>query len=271
MEKARKIVLKIFNILQKPEMRILPGHLAFFLVMTIIPLVALITTIAAALSISTEAIRQAIITYAPDKVATILNSVISGGGINFNIMVFYLSAFLLASNGTYSMINSSNEIYKVSSKSIIERRAKAIMMTFILVSLFLFLLIVPLFGGTIFEILSEVIGNQKFLLAIQKVLVIIKYPIILLFLYINIKLMYVIAPDEEIPSKSASTGAMFTTVGWVLATEIFAFYIERFSRYDVFYGSISNMLVLILWVYLLSYIYVFGMVINASNYRRDLE
>lgn len=83
--------------------------------------------------------------------------------------------------------------------------------------------------------------------------------------------MYVIAPDEEIPSKSASTGAMFTTVGWVLATEIFAFYIERFSRYDVFYGSISNMLVLILWVYLLSYIYVFGMVINASNYRRDLE
>ena len=83
--------------------------------------------------------------------------------------------------------------------------------------------------------------------------------------------MYVIAPDQEIPSKSVTSGAIFTTVGWVLATEIFAFYIERFSRYDLFYGSISNILVLILWVYLLSYIYVFGMVINASNYKGELE
>ena len=271
MEKARDFILKIFKILQKPEMRILPGHLAFFLVMTIIPLVALITTIAAALSISTETIRQAIMTYAPAKVATVLNSVISGAGINFNIIVFYSSAFLLASNGTYSMINSSNEIYKVSSKSILERRAKAVMMTFILVGLFLFLLIVPLFGGTIFDILSAVIANQKLLMVIQKILVIMKYPIILLFLFINIKLMYVIAPDEEIPSATANNGAIFTTIGWVLATEIFAFYIETFSKYDVFYGSISNILVLILWVYLLSYIYVLGMVINASNYRKELE
>ena len=271
MEKAREIILKIFKILAKPEMRILPGHLAFFLVMTIIPLVALITTIAASLSISTETIRQAIITYAPAKVATVLNSVISGEGINFNIIVFFSSAFLLASNGTYSMINSSNEIYKVSSKSIIERRAKAIMMTFILVGLFLFLLIVPLFGSTIFEILKEIVVEGKLIIVVQKILTIAKYPIILLVLFINIKLMYVIAPDQEIPSKSVTSGAIFTTVGWVLATEIFAFYIERFSRYDLFYGSISNILVLILWVYLLSYIYVFGMVINASNYKGKLE
>ena len=77
--------------------------------------------------------------------------------------------------------------------------------------------------------------------------------------------------DEEIPSASANNGAIFTTIGWILATEIFAFYIETFSKYDVFYGSISNILVLILWVYLLSYIYVLGMVINASNYRKELE
>ncbi len=271
MEKARDFILKIFKILQKPEMRILPGHLAFFLVMTIIPLVALITTIAAALSISTETIRQAIMTYAPSKVATVLNSVISGDGINFNIIIFYLSAFLLASNGAYSMINSSNEIYKVSSKNIIQRRAKAIMMTFILVGLFLFLLIVPLFGGTIFDVSKEVISNKNLINIIEKILVIMKYPIILLFLFINIKLMYVIAPDKEIPPSSTNNGAIFTTIGWILATEIFAFYIERFSRYDVFYGSISNILVLILWVYLLSYIYVFGMVINASNYKDELE
>ena len=37
MEKARKFILKIFRLLMYPELRILPGQLAFFLVMTIMP------------------------------------------------------------------------------------------------------------------------------------------------------------------------------------------------------------------------------------------
>ena len=47
MEKARKFILKIFDLLMRPELRILPGHLAFYLVMTLIPLAALIITLTA--------------------------------------------------------------------------------------------------------------------------------------------------------------------------------------------------------------------------------
>ena len=110
MEKARDFIIKVLRILLMPEMRILPAHLAFFLVITLIPLIALIATLAAFLSISTESIRIAIVEYVPGGIADILNSIIKGNGINFNIIVFFASAFLLASNGTLSMINSSNEI-----------------------------------------------------------------------------------------------------------------------------------------------------------------
>ncbi len=271
MEKAREFILKIFKLLMRPEMRILPGQLAFFLVLTIIPMVALIATLAAALSISTETIRLAISESVPGEIASIINSIIRGDGINFNIIVFYFSALLLASNGTYSMINTSNEIYKVDPRNILSRRVKAIVMIFIMVGLFLFLILVPVFGSTLFEIIKELAGTGPLVVVVQKVLQIIKYPIILIILFINIKLMYVIAPDQEIPGNTANKGAVFTTIGWVLATEIFAFYIRVFSRaYDVFYGSISNILVLLLWVYILSYIFVLGMVINASAYKEEL-
>lgn len=271
MKKARELILKVFNLLMKPEMRILPGHLAFYLVMTIIPLVALLVTLAAALSISTEAISAALSETIPSEIANILNSIIAGNGINFNIIVFYFSAFLLASNGTYSMINISNEIYKLEPRDILSRRLKAILMIFILVGLFLFLIVVPVFGSTLFEIIRASTGNGETITFFQKMLIILKYPLILIILYINIKMMYVIAPDGEIPSNTTKIGAIFTTIGWVLATEIFAFYIDKFARYDVFYGSISNILVLLLWVYLLAYIYVFGMVINASEYKNELK
>ena len=271
MEKVRKYTDKIFKLLMKPEMRILPGHLAFFLVMTLIPLVALIATITANLSISTDAIRVAITNSMPEQIANIINSIMAGDGINFNIIVFYASAFLLASNGAYSMKNTSNEIYKVEPNNIVSRRLKAITMTFVLVGLFLFLIIVPIFGSNIFNILKEITNNSIVVRIIQEMLVILKYPLILIVLFMNIKLMYVIAPDKEIPGKTTTKGAIFTTVGWVLATEIIAFYIEKFARYDIFYGSISNILVLLLWIYLLSYIYVLGMVINASEYNGELK
>ena len=144
-------------------------------------------------------------------------------------------------------------------------------MTFVLVGLFLFLIIVPIFGSSIFDILKEIIGDNVALQVIREMLVILKYPLILIILFMNIKLMYVIAPDQEIPGRTTTKGAIFTTIGWVLATEIFTFYVEKFARYDLFYGSISNILILLLWIYLLSYIYVLGMVINASDYNGELN
>lgn len=266
MEKAKELIVKIIRLLSKPEMRILPGQLAFFLVLTIIPLVALIATMAAALSISTDSVRYAISSTVPNEIATLINTIVTGDGISVNMIIFYASAFILASNGTYSMINTSNEIYKVKPKNVVSRRIKAIYMTFILIGLFLFLILVPIFGNTIFDILKEIIDTNKMLI-ITKIINIIKYPIILVILFFNIKLMYVIAPDQEISGKTVNKGAFFTTILWIVATEIFAFYVEKFARYDVFYGSISNILILLLWVYLLSYIYVFGMIINASNYN----
>ena len=271
MEKAKLFMKKIFKLLMKPEMRILPGQLAFFLVMTLIPLVALIAAIASTLSISTEGLRTAIENSVPSSVASIFSSVISGNGLNFNMIVFYISAFILASNGAYSMINASNEIYKVQPNGVVSRRLKAVTMTFVLVGLFLFLLLVPVFGNTLFDILKEATNDNIVVRIIKEMMVFLKYPIILLILYMNIKLMYVIAPDKEIPGKTTNKGAIFTTGGWVIATEIFAFYIEKFARYDVFYGSVSNILILLLWIYLLSYIYVLGMVINASDYNGELD
>ena len=271
MEKAREFILKIFKYLMSTEMRILPGQLAFFLVITIIPLVALIATITAALSISTESVRVIISQSVPQEVAGIINTIMAGDGINFNIIVFYISAFILASNGTYSMINTSNEIYKVDPANVISRRIKAIIMTLILVGLFLFLIIVPVFGSSLFNIIVSFTDNSIIIKIVEEMMIILKYPLVLLILFINIKIMYVIAPDKEIPANTTNKGAIFTTVCWVLATEIFAFYIDKFAKYDLFYGSISNILVLLLWVYILSYIYVLGMIINASSYKEELN
>ena len=92
MKKTREFILKMFQLLMRPEMRILPGQLAFFLVLTIIPMVALIITIAAALSLSAEAISVAIQQTLPTQIAAIIETIKVGDGMSLNLFVFLPAA-----------------------------------------------------------------------------------------------------------------------------------------------------------------------------------
>ena len=112
MEQARGFLKELIKIIRKPEMRILPGQLAFFLVMSIIPTIALVGVITNSLNIPMDAVKLTISSSIPKDIAKVLTDILSGQGFNFNIAVFFISAFLLASNGTHSMIITSNEIYK---------------------------------------------------------------------------------------------------------------------------------------------------------------
>lgn len=271
MEQVRIFLKKVIDLTKRPETRILPGNLAFFFVMSLIPIVALLGAIASRFSISFDSIKEGIDISVPGGVGEFISSIINGQGFTFNIGVFFVSAFLLASNGMHSIIVASNEIYKIKQKDFITRRIKAIMMTVILVEVLFFLLAIPVFGDTIFDFLRNNIDNEASVNFFYRVYKLVKYPISIAIIYFNIKLIYVIAPDEEIGSVTTTKGSIFTTISWIVSSEIYSFYLDTFTKYDIFYGSVSNILILLLWVYVLSFIFVLGLIINAGTYRSIKE
>ena len=89
--------------------------------------------------------------------------------------------------------------------------------------------------------------------------------------FINIKLIYTIAAISEVRSSDTTYGALFTTVIWVIATWVFKLYITYFAKYDILYGNLSSIIVTMFWLYILSYIFVFGMTLNAMRYEERLK
>lgn len=63
-------------------------------------------------------------------------------------------------------------------------------------------------------------------------------------------------------------GTIFVLCVWVICTMIFSIYFNNFSRYDVIYGSISAMMVLILWLYMSCIIILFGFIVNYITMQR---
>lgn len=263
--KIKKFIKKVYKTIRKPEMTILPGQIAFFFVLSLVPLVALIGSIVSHFSISIETLMKLISNSLPSEVAAIINETIGGKSMNFNIAIFYISAFLLASNGPHSMIIGSNLIYKVKNKDFLTRRVKAILMTVILVILLIFMLVVPAFGNQIIALITSYIQNDALNRTITTTYTILKYPTSFILIYFCIKLLYTMAPDKTIKSKDTTYGALFTTIAWIISTEIYSFYVSAFAKYNLLYGSIANLLILLLWMYLLSYIFVLGMALNAST------
>ncbi|MBQ2640334.1 MAG: YihY/virulence factor BrkB family protein [Bacilli bacterium] len=269
MEQLIRFVKKVIKVASKPEMRVLPGQLAFFFFLSTIPLVALIGAIVANFSIPVAEMQRFIHIMLPDSVAEFLFSIKSYTTINFNIIIFFIIAFILASNGTHSMIITSNEVYKIESSHYIRRRLKAIGMVFILVGVLVFLMLVPAYGDTIFKILYEFTDSDSLIQLLHSIYRIFKYPLSVVVIYFNIKLLYVMAPDKKIKSRSTTKGALFTTISWIIATEIYMFYVNKFAAYDLFYGSISNVIVLLLWMYILSYFFVLGIALNVSGTKEE--
>lgn len=256
------------NVLKRPEMTILPGQLAYFFVLAIVPTITLITYGAALLNLSTDIIYEFLGSAFGTDIADMLLSsqTVHKGGFGFLIVV--IAGYFIASNGPASIIVTSNTIYGEKQESFFRRRIKSIIMTFVLVLLFIFMLIVPVFGDKIVSLFEYVNMSVLVTEKVSLVINVLKGPITWLIMYFFIKILYKMAPNKRVRSKNVGYGAIFTTISWVLITAVYSYYINHVANYTTFYGGLANIVILMVWIYFLAYAFTIGM---ALNYRKEEE
>ncbi len=87
---------------------------------------------------------------------------------------------------------------------------------------------------------------------------ILKYLIPFSLTYCMFSLIYKIIPTKRVHIKSALQAALFSSLLWELAKHLFAWYVVHLSGYSIFYGSLSTLVIFVLWVYYSSMILVVG-------------
>lgn len=144
-------------------------------------------------------------------------------------------------------------------------------MTIIIVVLLLFMIVIPIFGDIIIKFIFKLIGSPGYLYNYMFLYKFIKILISFFIIFVTVKLLYTLAPNEKIKSSTTTLGSLFTTLGWIIATEIFGFYITNIAKYNVLYGNFANILILLIWINLLAYLFVIGMAINLNRYEAVIE
>lgn len=271
MKRVRQFLRNFINALSRPEMLVLPGQLAFFFVLSVVPTITLISYGASFLHLPMDFISSFLNNAFGETTAELIMPMVQGVNLSVGYLITLIVGYFIASNGAASIIITSNAIYGIRNSSFLRRKVKSFIMTIFIVVLFLFILVIPVFGQKIIDIIKLVNFNDNFTRYTELTFLILKGPVSWFIIFMFIKIIYTMAPDRKLPSSFVNYGAFSTTVGWILSTYLYSYYINHFAHYDIFYGGLANIVILMLWVYLLAFIFVVGMALNNREEINMLE
>ncbi len=255
-----------YEVLKKPEVGILPGNLAYFMVFSILPILTLILYIMSSISIFD--IAETLENVVPKAMITTITSVLNSGTLDYANGLSMIIAFFLISNGAHSIMITSDTLYGIENQSFLKRRIKALFITIVLIMLFIFTIFVLGFGNAIMRLIIDIIDLKA---SYYYIALLIKLPLSLFITYFMIKIIYTMAPNKAIPSKYMSKGSLFTAMLWIIATELYSIYVVHFADYTKFYGGLSSIIVLTIWVYILAFVMVIGIGINVNYYNMVMK
>ena len=111
--RAKAFIKKVWEILNKPEMVILPGQLAFFLVLSLVPIITIIGYGASFFNISIDTIIEFLKANFDQNIVKLIVPIISGKSLDFNYICMIIVMLYFASNSADSIIITANEIYGI--------------------------------------------------------------------------------------------------------------------------------------------------------------
>lgn len=264
--RIKNILKRVFKAISIQEVRVLPGHLAYFFFVSLVPMITVAGLFAGLFNIDLQVLAQLINDAVPKDIAEIIVPFITTSKWSWGATLSILIAFFLASNATHALIITSNTLFHIDQTSELDTRIKAFFMTFLIIFLLFFIIIILGFGDMILSFIFS-IGILKNASNFHYILIsILKWPVAFFFIFYIVKLIFTIAPDAKIPSKHMTNGALFTSVSWMIATFIYSFYVNNIANYSALYGSLASIVMTLVWIYFLSYLFVIGVAINVGYY-----
>lgn len=153
-------------------------------------------------------------------------------------------ALVFATNGTHSLINGFNL-----NTDLKRGVVKEYLVAFAITVCFIILIVASLLGVYYSEVVLKLFTPQMniswFVDNMTKIISFFSFPI---FYFILLSLFYWVGCLKITTWKQAIPGAVFTTVLFMLLTYFFAIYVKDFARYNVLYGSIGSIILVMVWV-----------------------
>lgn len=247
--------------MKKQNISAYAASIAFFFFLSIVPMLIMICTIIPYTPLTERHLVEAVTDMVPDMAAPVVVSLISdvyekSAGI---MSVAIIATIWSASKGVMALMRGLNAINGVEEKrNYFAVRGIASLYTVVMLIVMILSLFLNVFGN---QLVKLILHRLPVLREFVSFLMHFRFLVVWVVLTVLFAAIYAYMPDEKLLFKEQIPGAMFAAVVWNVFSWGFSLYVNHSNTYGI-YGSLSIIVIVLIWMYFCMYIIMIGAYLN---------
>ncbi len=261
----RKLCLIGMNFSAQMKKQNISAHaasIAFFFFLSIVPMLIMICAILPYTPLTEENLVKAVTDVVPDMAIPLTESLISdvydrSAGV---MSVAIIATIWSAARGVLALMRGLNAVNGVDEKrNYFVVRAIASLYTVVMLIVVILSLFINVFGN---QLVNLALYRFPLLQDIVTFAMNFRFMVVWVVLTVLFAAIYAYVPDERLKFKEQIPGAAFAAVVWSVFSWVFSIYINYSNSYGI-YGSLSIIIIILLWMYFCMYIIMVGAYLNC--------
>lgn len=263
-----KSTFRLINLLskkiQEDHIAAYSAQAAFFIIISFFPFIMLLLSIIKFFPLEESAMLKLFTQIFPTAVdamiVSVINQIYDSATSSTVISITAITALWSAGKGFLAIMKGLNAVYEIKeTRQNILLRLIAAFYTLMFAIMLTTTMVMFVFGNRLYYWIE-----QKFPKLMDTALVIISLRTILglIILIVFFLVIYIVIPNRKAKIISELPGGMFCAAGWMGFSYAFSYYIDNFSNYSATYGSLTAIVLFMLWMYFCMYLLFLGAELN---------
>lgn len=182
------------------------------------------------------------------------------------ITISFFFTLWSAGKGFFALCKGLNAAYGIEENIIRKIRLRALVSTFIFILFIVSSFILLVFGNNLYLFLQE-----KFQLTNYLTTFILKFRFFISIIFFTLIFvgMYRFIPKHKCSLKKQWKGAILASIACNLLSGFYAIYVDVFKGFSVIYGSLTSIILTMIWVYGCMYSILLGAIINKMAQKKE--
>lgn len=258
-----RLVRNFFAEMKKDRVDVYSAQSAFYVIMSFIPFVMMLLTLLQYTPLKQEDLLGLLMSVMPDGVSTMVEDVVGSLYNNSTALVSgtALAALWASGRAVMAVTNGLNSIHDVAETRnyIFMRLRSAVYTVGLMISLILAMGLL-VFGN---QLHSFIMQHLTFLRHISGFIINMRTIVTLVLLTVLFTAMYTLLPNKKPRFFSQLPGAAAAAISWSAFSYLFSLYISYVSNMSAVYGSLTTVVIVMLWLYFCMWLLFLGAEINC--------
>lgn len=246
------------NKMKKDRVGIYTAQASYFMILSIFPLIMVVLSIIKFSGLPENTVLE-IAELLPASISPLYSSIVSElyeKATGTILSVTAVAAIWSASKGVLSILRGLNEIFNVNEdKNYFYLRFLSLFYLILFLVAIVLSMVLMVFGNKLYHLTAT---HLPLLAKLVKILLQNRVLIAFCILTLLFTFMYRMVRNPEYKLRNCFPGAAFTTAGWMIFSVVFSFYADRSTGYSYMYGSLTSIILFMLWMYTCFYIFFIG-------------